>query len=95
MVCLAVSYTIKPGREDTALEYINKLIEYTRSEPGNLLYIWHRSPADPARFFLYEQYRDQAALEAHRTAPVVQQCVFNGLAKICDSRQIEQYETLE
>jgi quinol monooxygenase YgiN len=93
MVCLAVSYTIKPGREDTALEYINKLIEYTRSEPGNLLYIWHCSPSDPARFFLYEQYPDQAALETHRTAPIVQQYVFNGLAKICNSRQAEQSET--
>ena len=32
------------------------------------MYLAHRSTTDPRRFFLYEQYDDQAALDAHRAA---------------------------
>lgn len=40
-----------------------------RQEPGCLAYRPHRSTTDPEQFIFYEQYRDQAAFDAHRTAP--------------------------
>jgi quinol monooxygenase YgiN len=40
-----------------------------KAEPGCLLYRPHRSAKDPDVFVFYEQYRDEAAFEAHRTAP--------------------------
>lgn len=40
-----------------------------RAEPGCLVYRPHRSSKDPDLFLFYEQYRDEAALEAHRQAP--------------------------
>ena len=39
------------------------------SEPGCLVYRMHRSTRDPDLFLFYEMYADEAALEAHRTAP--------------------------
>ena len=39
------------------------------AEPGCLLYRPHRSKKDPELFVFYEQYTDEAALEAHRKAP--------------------------
>jgi autoinducer 2-degrading protein len=38
-------------------------------EPGCLVYRPHRSTRDPEVFVFYEMYADQAAVEAHRTAP--------------------------
>jgi quinol monooxygenase YgiN len=39
------------------------------NEPGCLVYRPHRSTRDPDLFVFYEMYADEAALEAHRTAP--------------------------
>jgi quinol monooxygenase YgiN len=39
------------------------------AEPGCLLYRPHRSKKDPEVFVFYEQYADEAALDAHRKAP--------------------------
>jgi quinol monooxygenase YgiN len=39
------------------------------AEPGCTVYRPHRSTSDPELFMFYEVYRDEAAFEAHRTAP--------------------------
>ena len=40
-----------------------------KAEPGCLVYRPHRSTKDPDQFYFYEQYKDDAAFEAHRKAP--------------------------
>jgi quinol monooxygenase YgiN len=37
-----------------------------REEPGNHAYIFHRAQDNPRVFMFYEEYDDQAALDAHR-----------------------------
>jgi autoinducer 2-degrading protein len=39
-----------------------------KNEPGCLVYRPHRSTKDPDLFIFYEQYKDDAAFEAHRNA---------------------------
>jgi quinol monooxygenase YgiN len=40
-----------------------------KAEPGCLVYRPHRSKKDPELFLFYEQYKDDAAFDAHRKAP--------------------------
>ena len=40
-----------------------------KAEPGCIVYRPHRSAKDPELFLFYEQYRDEAAFDAHRKAP--------------------------
>src|SRR4026209_3057682 len=40
-----------------------------RAKPGCLVYRPHRSTKDPDLFIFYEQYKDDAAFDAHRKAP--------------------------
>jgi quinol monooxygenase YgiN len=94
MICVAVTYVIQPGHEAEAIELFHKLTEQTRTEPGNLFYLVHRSMTDPRRFFIYEQYTDQAALDAHRASPHFAQYATNGLFPILESRTPELYEPL-
>jgi quinol monooxygenase YgiN len=94
MICVAVTYVIKPGHEDEAVALFAKLTEHTRAEPGCRMYLAHRSTADPRRFFLYEQYDDQAALDAHRAAPHFEQYAKGGLFPIIESRSPELYVPL-
>ncbi len=94
MICVAVTYVIQPGHEEEARSFFEKLMPATRLEPGCRMYLVHRSLADRRRFFLYEQYDDQAALDDHRAAPHFEQFVKNGLFTILESRAPELYEPL-
>jgi len=42
-----------------------------KNEPGCLVYRPHRSTKDPDVFIFYEQYKDDAAFDAHRKSPVL------------------------
>lgn len=62
---VAAKWTAKAGEEDAVAAAIEQLIEPSRREPGNLMYLPHRDPTDPRVFFLYEQYVDEAGYLAH------------------------------
>jgi len=73
MNALVVSIDVKP-------EYVDEFIAATlanahgsRTEPGNLRYDVLRSADDPNHFTLYEVYRDDAAMAAHRETQHYQQ----------------------
>ena len=69
MVVLAVTWMAKQGREAEVADSFCKLTEESRRESGCLIYQVHRHKTEPRRFFVYEQYNDAAALEAHRARP--------------------------
>jgi autoinducer 2-degrading protein len=50
------------------------------------MYQVHRHKTEPRRFFIYEQYKDDAALEAHRTAPHFLQFAKKDLPKVSRPR---------
>jgi quinol monooxygenase YgiN len=95
MICLAVTYVIKSGHEDEAVDRFAILTRSTRLEPGCRMYQAHRSSTEPRKFFLYEQYEDQAALDAHRSAPYFVEHVKDGLMAIAESRSPELYVPLD
>ncbi len=95
MIVLKVDMLVKPGAEEKCKELIRILQEHSRREPGCLIYVGHQSTEDPRRFFFYEQYRDQAALEAHRAAPYFKQYVHGGLDPIMEQRTRELYRAVD
>ena len=82
MVVLAVTWMAKVGHETEVTTLFEKLTEQSRKEPGCSMYQVHRHKTDPRRFFIYEQYKDDAALEAHRTAPHFLQFARKDLPKV-------------
>lgn len=95
MLVLIVNSRVKPGSEEQAKEFIRIMQEHSRREPGCRIYIGHQSNEDPLRFCFYEQYDDQAALDAHRAAPYFIQYVKNGLATLVESRTQELFTTID
>src|ERR1700758_715789 len=73
MLVLAVTWVANPGLENEVAVIFDKLQTASRQEPGCLMYNVHRHVDDPRRFFIYEQYRDAAALESHRNSPPFQE----------------------
>ena len=64
MVVLAVTWMAKVGHEAEVAALFEKLTEQSRKEPGCAMYQVHRHKTEPRRYFIYEQYKDDAALEA-------------------------------
>ena len=62
---VSAHWRAKEGKEGRLAELIEEITPSSRQEPGNLFYQAHRSPEDPRLFYLYEQYADEAAYEAH------------------------------
>ncbi len=91
MVVLAVTWMARPGHEDEVAGIFGKLQAASRQEPGCLMYVVHRHRADSTRFFIYEQYRDDAALEAHRQSPHFQEYAIRALKDIGERKEGELY----
>ena len=70
MISLVVHLDVVPERREEFLEAITANAASTfGDEPGCLRFDVCRSQSDPDHFVLYEIYRDEAALAAHREAP--------------------------
>jgi len=95
MIVLKVDMLVKPGTEERCKEYLRALQEHSRQEPGCLMYVGHQSTQDSRRFLIYEQYKDQAALDAHRSAHYFKQYVNGGLDTIMESRTRELYSAIK
>ncbi len=94
MVVLAVTWMAKTGLEAEVAAIFEKLTAESRKETGCLMYQVHKHKTDPRRFFIYEQYQDDAALEAHRTAPHFLQFGKKDLPKIADRTEGHLFEPL-
>ena len=58
------------GKGDALAALLKEQVTAVRAaEPGCLVYRPHRSTKDPDLFIFYEQYKDEAAFDAHRKAP--------------------------
>jgi quinol monooxygenase YgiN len=95
VIVLKVDMLVKPGTEEKCKEYIRVLQEHSRKEPGCLMYVGHQSTENPRKFLFYEQYKDQAALDAHRNAPYFKQYVTGGLDAIMEQRTRELYSAID
>ncbi len=93
MITLAVNYTFSAEHLAEAEGYLRELVAPTRAEPGCRTYEIYRSKDDPHAFFFYEQYDDEAAIDAHRSSAHFERFGKNGIQKIAASRVAALYET--
>lgn len=66
---VAVQLEAKAGEADRVGAILRSMVEPTMAEPGVKLFLPYRSPTDPALFFLFELYRDEAGWHAHQETP--------------------------
>jgi quinol monooxygenase YgiN len=62
---VSAHWRAKEGKEARLAAVIEEMTPPSRAEPGNLFYQAQRAVDDPQLFYLYEQYADEAAYEAH------------------------------
>jgi quinol monooxygenase YgiN len=94
MICLAVRLLVKPGHEQQVADFFVPLTEASRKEPGCLFYVAHQHRDDPRKFLVYEQYKDDAALDAHRNSDHFKRYAADGLYKFVEQREADLYRPL-
>jgi len=63
---VAITIEAKAGQGDAVAEILEGLVAPSMAEPGVKVFLPYRSAADPALFFLYELYSDEASWAAHQ-----------------------------
>jgi len=71
------------------------LTEASRQEPGCVNYVAHFLSDDPTTVLIYEQYRDEAALDHHRNTPHFAEHAIAGLYQHMRDRTIENLTAVE
>jgi len=84
---LAVTWVARPGEEERVAEALRKMVPPTQAEPGCIHYRVHRSPDDPRRFFLFEEYADESGLRAHMDSEHFKRHVLGEAVPLLESRE--------
>jgi quinol monooxygenase YgiN len=57
------------GNEDQLREVLKTLVAATKQEPGVISYILHEDIKTAGNFYVFEVYKDQAAVDSHMASP--------------------------
>jgi quinol monooxygenase YgiN len=93
-----ISFTVRmtfPQEERAAIDgALRSLTQASRQEPGCITYTAHRVESAPDTVLIYEQYKDEAALDAHKESTHFQQYAEGVLYQKMTSREVEQLVAL-
>ena len=94
MISFTVRMKFKPDDREQIQEALRALTAASRLEPGCVAYVPHTLQDDPDTVFIYEQYRDQAAREAHAASDHFQKYVVGCLYQRMLERATENLHAL-
>ena len=88
-----ISFTVRMRFEFGDVEEIRghllALTAASRKEPGCVNYVAHFLADEPSTVLIYEQYKDDAALDFHRGTPHFKQHAIGGLYQCMKERHVE------
>lgn len=73
MIVVGAIICVGEGKGEEFLAEYRKLAPKVRSDPGAVTYVLHRDANDPCRFFFYEKYENEEAVNYHASAPHVKE----------------------
>ena len=94
MVSFTARFTFAPEDSDEIAEVLRLVTSESRREPGCVTYIPHHVEGDPDTIVIYEQYKDAAALAAHRDSAHFKKYVVGGLLQWMKIRTLENLVAL-
>lgn len=88
-----VSFTVRMRFDARDREQVSELLKSlateSRQESGCVVYVPHRVEGEPDTVLIYEQYRDGAALAAHRASEHYRRYAIQGLYQLLRERASE------
>jgi quinol monooxygenase YgiN len=89
MISFTVRMKFRPEERQQVAEVLTALARQSREEPGCVSYDPHIVEGEPDTVVIYEQYKDQKAVEAHRASAHFREYVVGGLYQMMLDRQVE------
>ncbi len=89
MVSFTVRMTFRPDDRDDIMRTLVELSRLSRQEPGCVTYVPHFVESDPDTIVIYEQYKDQAAVDHHRATEHFAKFAVGGLYQLMLERSVE------
>jgi quinol monooxygenase YgiN len=89
MVSYIVRMRFAPEDRENVSDLLSQLALASRQEPGCVSFVPHTVEDDPNTVVIYEQYRDRAASEFHRTTPHFKKFAVAGLYQLLRERASE------
>jgi quinol monooxygenase YgiN len=89
MVSYIVELKFAPGDRAEIAEILRQLAGASRQEPGCISFIPHQLQDAPDTVLIYEQYKDDAALAAHRESAHFKKYAVGGLYQKMRERKLE------
>jgi quinol monooxygenase YgiN len=86
MLVNAVVYTFPADKAEEAARVLRALRDASRAEPGCVTFDVSRGSDDANVFVLYEEWRDQAALDEHYQTEHFQKFGINGIRALSTNR---------
>src|ERR1044071_6954402 len=80
-------WQVKEGQLDAVLSLLPELAKESSAETGNLFYFVHQHQSEPNTLLLFEGYRDEAALNAHRNSAHFQAIVTDRIIPLLAGRE--------
>ncbi len=95
MIVLLAQYQAKDGQGDAVAAALTEMATLVREhESGCAMYQVSRKQDDANSFILYEQYVDQAAVDAHRETAHFQKYVLDAIVPMLDTRVAAFYDRI-
>ncbi|MGH7721758.1 MAG: putative quinol monooxygenase [Candidatus Dormibacteria bacterium] len=94
-MAVAVTWHARSGSEERVEAILAEMTAPTRTEPGCLMYEPHRAAAATGVYFIYEQFVDEAAFEAHIASEHYRRLILGEAVTILDHRERSLYTTLD
>ena len=87
-VYVFAKWQIKDGQSDTVLSILTEVSKKSREEEGNLIYNIHQSNSAKNSLMLYEVYKDESAVAAHRSSEHFQTMVIGQIVPLLENREV-------
>jgi quinol monooxygenase YgiN len=94
MISFTVRMHFRPEDRQEIADILRNLTRLSRQEPGCVSYVPHFVEGEPCTVLIYEQYRDEAAVEHHRGTEHFARFAVGGLYQKMLERSMESLNAI-
>jgi autoinducer 2-degrading protein len=87
-ITVFAKWQIKDGKLSTVLNLLSEMVTKSKAEEGNLFYQVHQSNTDANTIILFEGYKNETALAAHRSSEHFQSLVMKEIVPMLENREV-------
>lgn len=86
---------LRPGTLNKFMAEVHKIVEFSRSEPGNIGWFVQQSLEDPTEVIFYTRWVNQAAIEWHLNAPPLKNYIQKSAELLSEPAKLTKYRPLD